>query len=175
MHFYASSIYLIFYRFEEYIVAASSLPNLSHLLESMRSLPLLTAEAEELGILRSRGVHSRHLLTSITAVESLTHEAVALIAEEFFIDEAEELEIGFLPKFLLFTYVGLIYWSTPPCVLRGVHRWLPLHRPCALRGVLSPFAITTSSLCLSRSTFSASIYWSTCVFSVPLRSYTLAR
>ena len=77
---------------------------------------MLTAEAEELGILRSRGIHSRHLLTSITAVESFTHEAVALIAKDFFTDEAEELEIGFLSKFLLFTYVGLTYLSIPPCV-----------------------------------------------------------
>ena len=53
-------------------------------------------------------------MTTITAEESLTHVAVALIAEEFFTDEAEELEIGFLSKFLLFNYVGLTYWSIPP-------------------------------------------------------------
>ena len=128
----------------------------------------------------SRGVHSRHLLlwnpmTTITAEESLTHVAVALIAEEFFTDEAEELEIGFLSKFLLFIYVGFTYWSIPPCVLQGVHRWLPLHRPCALRGVLSSFATTTSSLCLSRSTFSASIYWSTCVLQGVHCRYPLLR
>ena len=50
-------------------------------------------------------------MTIITAEESLTHVAVALIAEEFFIDEAEELEICFLPKFILFIYGGLTYWS----------------------------------------------------------------
>ena len=71
-------------------------------------------------------------------MDSLTHEAVALIAEEFFTDEAEVLEIGFLPKFLLFTYVGLIYWSIPPCVLRGVHRWLPLYLEDYIFGIRFP-------------------------------------
>ena len=52
LHFYATFIYLSPYRFEEYIVVASSLPNLSHLPGSMRSLPLLPLRSCSLTRLR---------------------------------------------------------------------------------------------------------------------------
>ena len=108
---------------------------------------------------------------------------MALTDEEFFFDEAEELEIlrcrhlrehhanypiGFLSQFLLFIYVGLTYWSIPPCVLRGVHRWLPLHRLCAFRGVHFRHLSTGVPVCFKE-------YIVGILFSVPLRNYTLAR
>ena len=52
LYFYATFIYLNPYRFEEYIVAASSLPNLSHLPGPMRSLPLLPPRSRSLTRLR---------------------------------------------------------------------------------------------------------------------------
>ena len=92
-------------------------------------------------------------------MDSLTHEAVALIAEEFFTDEAEVLEIGFLPKFLLFTYVRFDEYSL---------RLLPLHRLCAFRGVHFRHLSTGVPVCFKE-------YIVGILFSVPLRSYTLAR
>ena len=76
----------------------------------------------------------------------------------------------------------------PPGAPRGVHRWLPLHRPCVLRGVHFRHTLLCVALhitcalrgvhrrhplhaylCISTPPsyiYAATIYWSTCTWSV---------
>ena len=130
----------------------------------------------------SRGVHSRHLLlwnpmTTITAEESLTHVAVALTDEEFFSDEAEELEIlrcrhlrehytnypiGFVYQSPLFNYVGLTYWSIPPFEEYICRLHLLVHQVTYVPGASRSTSLSTTTCpWLSLHFFAAFIYLST--------------